>query len=49
MSQANRTAKIKVHISKPINYKFEHQGRLIDTIELAIYALERYKKRLEKA
>jgi len=48
MSESMKTVKIKINISKPIHYKFEHQGRLIDMIELAIDALKSYKKKLRE-
>lgn len=48
MSERMKVVKIKINISKPINYKFEHQGRLIDMIELAMDALKSYRKKLEK-
>ena len=48
MSDRIKTVRIKINISKPINYKFEHQGRLVDMIDLAVDALKSYKKKLEK-
>ncbi len=48
MSESIKTVKIKINISKPISYKFEHQGRLIDMIDLALDALKSYKKKLEE-
>ena len=48
MLESSKTVKIKINISKPINYKFENQGKLIDMVELAIDALQSYKKKLDK-
>lgn len=40
--------KIKVEVSKGIEYKLELEGKLKDIVDLAIKGLNDYKQKLEK-
>jgi hypothetical protein len=40
--------KIKVEVSKGIEYKLELEGKLQDIVDLAIKGLNDYKQKLEK-